>query len=117
MKRQSFLFILLGLYAFHLYLKISHIAVPTWASSYVADLLCMPIFLSLSTTILAKTQQNPHFRLSVAMLVFATCYVSLLFELLLPYYFPQRFTSDIFDVLAYVLGVFVFVVFGRRSCV
>lgn len=102
------LLILLALYNIHLVLKFSHIPVPIALSSYFADLLCMPILLSIATIFIAKTQQNPSFKLSLNMILFATLYVSLVFEYILPMFKPNRFTSDWGDVFCYGLGASFF---------
>lgn len=96
-----------ALYAFHLICKFKNISVPFWFSSYFADFLCIPLLLSYTLFLIRKIKKLPEFVLSWQMIVFATVYVSVVFEIVLPHY-STKFTGDLVDVVMYVLGGSIF---------
>lgn len=83
-------------------------ALPTWASSWLADALAMPIILTLALVVQRGLRRRPTFVLPDAWLLAAWLYVSLWFELLAPWLRPTRYTADWLDVLAYALGTLAF---------
>ncbi len=107
--RKPVFIVFLVLYLIHLYLKFAHIQVPVFFSSYGADLLCMPIVLSLTQNFVQKIHLNNHFQLTFGMLFVVFLLFSISFEVILPYW-SSRYTSDVYDVLCYAVGVCFFVV-------
>jgi hypothetical protein len=107
MKAKSYIIIATALYAIHLLCKFNNISVPVWFSSYFADFLCMPLLLSYTLILIRKIKKLPEFVLSWQMIVFATVYVSVVFEVVLPY-FSLRFRGDWVDVGMYILGGIVY---------
>lgn len=83
-----------------------HYTLPPLVSSYLADLLCMPLLLSL-TLAAHRWLINRQGTLPVTWLVGAWAYVSVWFEGLLPLWSP-RAIADPLDVLAYALGTWAF---------
>ena len=75
--------------------------------THLDDLLCLPVVLTL---ILASERlyfQNPYFVLPRAYTISAVLLFSLVFELLLPV-LHVKYTSDIWDVIAYGVGALLF---------
>ena len=90
-----------------LIVKQTNIAIPKIVSAYLADLLCLPILLTLTLVSLRLFFQNDSFILSRTKIFVAFLYVSLLFELFLPY-FSSAYTADPFDVVAYAIGSVIY---------
>jgi hypothetical protein len=87
--------------------KYNFISAPQWFVNYLADVLCMPVILTICLKFIRFIKRWPFFYLSKFQLLFAWAYTSAVFELILPYY-RQKFTSDWWDVLAYGIGTVVF---------
>jgi len=83
-----------------------HQPLPTLVSSYLGDLLCLPLLLSLALAA-HRGLIDRRGTLPVAWLVGAWASVSVWFEGLLPLWSP-RAVGDPFDVLAYGLGAWLF---------
>jgi hypothetical protein len=92
-----------------------HQVLPTLASAYLADLLCMPLLLSL-TLAAHRWLINQRGTLPVTWLVGAWAYVSVWFEGLLSLWSP-RAVADPLDVLAYALGTWAFYYWLNRPMV
>lgn len=76
--------------------------------SYLDDLLCFPIVLTI--VILAHRNLRPNNReyvLPVSHIILSVFLFSLLFEVVLPKV-HSKFTGDVFDILAYIVGAFFF---------
>lgn len=101
------LFILASLlFLLNQFLESRQIFLP-YIHAYLDDLLCFPIVLTLTLSLLRKIYQNPHFRFTTMQIVFAVAYFSLVFEVILPY-FSANYKGDVWDVVAYSLGAKVF---------
>lgn len=98
---------MLFIYGIHLVIRFSEYSSPLWLNSYLADLLCMPILLSLSLLSLRYLKRLPHFLFKPVHVLFALLYVSLVFEWLLPSY-SSSYTADPLDLLMYGLGAGLF---------
>ncbi len=107
MYKHPIIIIFALLYALHLWLKFSGLEVPLWMSNYLADFLCMPLVLAGAHFLICKIQRRATFHFSIAMVLFAVVYFSVVFEWLLPQ-FSTRFTSDPLDALMYALGALFF---------
>ncbi|KAA3439488.1 hypothetical protein [Rufibacter hautae] len=79
---------------------------PFWLRSYLDDLLCLPLLLTV-TLFLMRMLYGPQVRFTKYHIGFVVAYVSLVFELLLPRYM-ERYTSDLLDVVLYALGGWFF---------
>ncbi len=107
MKKFLFLFILALAYLISLFAKFGHITAPLWISSYLADLICLPLMLSFCLLIIRWVKKRPDFYLNGWMIFFVFIYVLLVFELILPLSSP-RYTADPTDAIAYACGGFVY---------
>lgn len=110
---KIFLAILLVIYGVQLTCKFAHLVVPRWFSSYLADLLCMPVLLILTTISIRWIKGWVTFLLSGKMILFTLIYLSLVFELLLPQ-LSARYTADPFDLVAYGVGALLFYLLQSR---
>lgn len=79
---------------------------PDWASSYLDDLLCLPLVLSLILLIRRRVVRG-HDVLPIGHSLFALVVFSLYFEILLPL-LSDRYTADPWDVVMYLAGWFIF---------
>lgn len=113
MRRYSFVWLLLALYVVHLVLKFGRVPVPPFFSHYFADLLCMPLLLSVAVLFMRWVRADADVYLSGVMILIATLYVSLVFECVLPLFF-QRYTADVWDVVMYGVGGGLFYVFQKQ---
>jgi hypothetical protein len=107
MKKYRFFITISCIYVVLIVVKYFQIPVNQYVSSYFADLLCLPILLSLATFFLQKVRLDEHFQLTIKMIFFVWLYVSIVFEVILPH-FSTRYTADIWDVVAYSIGGIVF---------
>lgn len=105
---KHYIFWLFGLvYLWTLYLKFFDPS-DSLLNHYLADLVCIPIVLYLSVSILRIFKRDATFELSKLMVLFAVIYFSFLFELVLPF-ISNKYTSDWFDVLCYFIGGGIYV--------
>ncbi|MDQ3192323.1 MAG: magnesium citrate secondary transporter [Bacteroidota bacterium] len=81
--------------------------------AYLDDFLCMPVVLTLTLYILQMILKEERFRLSKYQVIFAIIYFSVMFELVLPA-FSSKYTSDVMDIAAYLIGAFVFYKYINR---
>lgn len=94
-----------GIYAaYQLATRAGHWVPPDWAGRWLADLLCMPVVLTVALAAQRGGRRRPTFTLPDAWLVLAWAFVSVWFEVLAPRWVPARYTADWFDVVAYGLG-------------
>lgn len=75
--------------------------------TYLDDLLCMPVVLTLSLYILQLLLKNEQFRLTKFQVIIAVVYFAVMFELILPA-FSIKYTSDVLDIAVYGIGAFIF---------
>jgi len=89
---------------------------PWYLSSYLGDFLCLPVLLGLSLFFLRVIKQNNSLFLSKMMIFVSFLYVSLLFEVFLPY-FSVKYTADKLDVIAYASGglIYYFVINHNKT--
>jgi hypothetical protein len=81
---------------------------PHWASSWLADALCMPVVLTLALAVQRWMRRKPTFVLPGLWVLLAWAAVSIWFEVVAPQLLPHRYTADWLDVLAYGVGSLVF---------
>lgn len=115
MTRRGFqILISLGLlYLVYLILKFSRAPMPSWISSYLADLLCMPLLLMLTLILLRYIKRMPYLLLTWPHVIFSFVYVSLIFEGYLPR-ISSNYTADLLDVLLYAFGTSVYMILQPR---
>jgi len=110
LRRYPWVIGMLGCYGFHLILKFGHIPVPIFLSHYFADLLCMPLLLSVAVIGMRWVKSLPNLTLNLLMVVCAVLAVGFVFE----YWLPQisnRYTADGLDLWMYGVGGGLFWVF------
>ena len=88
----------------------------TWpfVHHYLDDLLAIPVILTLAVAVQRQwIYRNPQYVLSKIQVIFAVLYLSIWFEGVLPV-LSDKYTRDIWDILAYIIGAFVFYWFINR---
>jgi len=86
-----------------------HCPLPTVITSYLADILALPLILSGALRLMQHAYFKwPGFTLPATWVISTWVGLSIWFELLLPYLQPQATTADDVDVLAYALGGLIF---------
>jgi hypothetical protein len=117
-QKKFLLFAFTLIYLLHLGLKFSifrlDFQLPIWMSSHLADLICMPIFLSFCLFLIQKIIKKPDFSFSWQQIGFQFLYFSIVFEYFLPK-IAERYTADIYDVLMYALGSLFFYFFLNKN--
>lgn len=83
--------------------KKNDIILPYFFRCYFADLLAIPLTLSVTTFIMRKYTANPDFCLSIPKIIVACLYFSILFEWILPHQ-SNAYTRDLIDVFCYFIG-------------
>ncbi len=101
------------LYILQVLAKFNHISLPLWYVNYAADLVCLPLILSITLVLIRKIKRWPYFYLTNGMLLVALSYTSILFEWILPRYFT-KYTADIVDVFMYTIGLIIFYFVQQR---
>lgn len=93
----------------------AHRPLPPLVSSYLADVLALPLLLTLALAFMRHVYfRQPGFVLPAAWVISTWAAVSVWFELLLPWWRPGTATADPFDALAYAAGGFLFGHFLNR---
>lgn len=100
-------------YVVSLVLKQLHIQVHWLFSSYFADLLSLPILLTMSVHFIRQVQHKDDFLLDWPKVLFVWAYQSIVFEYFLPLKF-SKFTSDPYDLVAYALGAVLFLIYQKK---
>jgi hypothetical protein len=82
--------------------------------SYLDDLLCAGIVLGTALFVQQQlTFKHPEYTLPIKNLVFFVVWYSFLFEVLFPS-MDKRHHADPWDILAYVIGTWLFATFGNK---
>ena len=76
---------------------------PQLIQNYLGDLLAIPITATLALCLLKFVHQQKNYILAKWQITYIVIVFCIAFELLLPL-FMTRYTADIFDALAYLLG-------------
>lgn len=112
--KYGLFFVLSALYVFSYWSKhIGHI-LPKELANYLGDFLCVPLVAGTTQFVVARMRGKRDFKLNTAMLVFLVVELSVVFEWLAPR-LSSRFTSDVWDVLCYVLGALAFVFWQKKQ--
>jgi len=74
---------------------------------YFSDFLALPLMLGVILLAMKAYTKDPTYQLSVAKVVVAFLYISIVFEWILPLY-REHFHSDVWDVVAYGMGALLF---------
>lgn len=87
----------------------------SFISDYAADLLCMPLALSVIHFIMVKFGTiKPQFEFTPAMIAYSVLMFGLAFEWFLPMK-SANFTADPLDFVAYILGGFAYFIFRKNQ--
>jgi hypothetical protein len=113
LRRYPLVVGLLVCYGFHLILKFGRIPVPIFLSHHFADLLCMPLLLSVVVIGMRWVKSIPSLTLNLWMVVCAVLAVGFVFEYWLPQ-ISQRYTADGLDLWMYGVGGGLFWVFQTK---
>jgi hypothetical protein len=84
--------------------------------SYLDDLLCLPLTLTIALFIQQKITGSPTYLLSKNKIIFVWLFYSLYFEAWLPKVY-SRYTADFLDVLVYGAGAFIFYIYLNKPLV
>lgn len=101
------------LYALQILAKFNHIFLPSWYVNYAADVVCLPLILTVTLVLIRKIKRWSYFYLTNGMLLVALSYTTILFEWILPHYFT-KYTADIVDVFMYLVGLIIFYFLQQR---
>jgi|SRR5690554_979618 len=89
------------------------VQIPSLVNNYLNDLLSMILVLKICEICIRKT-----FKVNIVdqlkYLIFIWLYFSFLFEYVLPQ-IHERYTADIYDILAYFLGLIIFILIERND--
>ncbi len=80
---------------------------PKFFSSYLNDLLCLPIVLSICLFVIRFFSKDEQIKISLFSAFSLAAFYSIYFEIYLPDV-TERYTSDVVDVLLYFTGAFLF---------
>lgn len=83
------------------------IPLPSWATGYVNDFLCMPLVLFFCLKTLHLLKKDSCLKLPLFIIIALTSFYALYFELYLPKVNP-RYTADMWDVVMYFSGGLLF---------
>ncbi len=76
----------------------------------------MPVILTLCLVGVRIIKRLPVFELTLKMVFKMTLFYAVLFEWMLPHYYPNTYTADFFDVIAYAMGGLSYIlVFPQRK--
>ncbi|SOC80967.1 hypothetical protein SAMN06296241_2532 [Salinimicrobium sediminis] len=113
--KKSYLFSILccSLFLVNLFL-LKFFFLPEFFSSYLNDLLCMPVVLGICLFLIRKFSRKEQLKISLFSAFSLAAFYSLYFELYLPEV-TQRYTADVVDVLLYFTGAFAFWLVQRKD--
>lgn len=108
MRNISLLFyICFGIFLLNLLLLNSSLPLPTFFSSYLNDLLCMPVVLCVCLFLIRKISNRKNLKISLFSALSLAVLYSIYFEIYLPNV-TERYTADVVDVLLYFTGALLF---------
>lgn len=108
-----FSFVCFSLFLLNL-LLLKFFQMPDFFSSYLNDLLCMPVVLGICLFVIRKFSKNEQLRISLFSAFSLAALYSVYFEVYLPEV-NQRYTADLVDVLLYFSGALIFYLIQRKS--
>lgn len=108
MKKITLLFsVSFAIFLLNLLLLKLDLQLPTFFSSYLNDLLCMPVVLSVCLFIIRKINKRKNLKISLFSAFSLAALYSVYFEIYLPEV-TTRYTADVVDVILYFTGAFIF---------
>lgn len=109
---EKYLLLLFFIYLILFALKKSGVYIPL-VSDYLADLIALPFSLGVAN-VLMKKLSTKKFEIGILPMIVAVIYFSLVFEVWMPQVSPL-YTADVWDVVCYLIGGIVFLIFNRKS--
>lgn len=88
--------------------------VPPILNNYLADLLCMPIVLSICLFCVQAIKKDRNLKLPAFSIFSLFILYSIYFEVILPP-LHERYTADYIDVIIYFLGSLIFYFLQKKS--
>jgi len=84
-----------------------------WVNDYFTDLITIPMYCYLVQYLMNKIL-GFHWKPNLEFIISSTVYLSILFEIVCPL-ISNKFTGDIFDVLAYFFGGMGYFIFQNKT--
>lgn len=103
--------ILFILSTFVYYLQTINYSLPEIINNYFNDTVSLILLLKICHIVL-KLIKGADFKLSPSHIIFIWLYFSFLFEGILPLFY-ERYTADLYDIGAYLLGVLIYIIIER----
>lgn len=88
-------------------LLLQNFQMPQFFSSYLNDLLCLPVVLGICLLLIRRFSKNKQLKISLFSCLSLAALYSIYFEIYLPKV-TQRYTADPVDALLYFIGAIVF---------
>lgn len=111
-NKKKLLILVWIVYVLFLISKRNGIVYPTLIQNYFSDLLALPLTLGTALWVLRIYTRDSTYKLNWSKILVAVIYFSIVFE----WYLPQKnsvYISDIWDIVAYFTGGFVFYFFQK----
>jgi hypothetical protein len=80
---------------------------------HLDDFLAPVIILFFTERLMSLIYKRPFISLPYSWIIFTAFYISFFFEIILPYYYPERFTDDPKDIAAYFGGALFYTLFMK----
>jgi hypothetical protein len=84
-----------------------------WLRSYLDDILVLLVILPVIEVLMRLVTRNRFFKLDLPMVITAFLMLVVIFEWMLPN-LSNRYTSDLWDVLCYAIGMFVYLLCNNK---
>lgn len=92
----------------------SRLQLPEFFTSYLNDLLCLPVVLGICLLVIRKFSKNKQLQISLFSVFSLAALYSVYFEIYLPEV-TERYTADVFDVFLYFVGALLFYLFQKPN--
>lgn len=106
-KPPTYIFLFAGLFIINKCLEILEVKTVEIISSYLDDLLFLPIALWFTRTVI-RIFKSEEFNFKIGHYLFIWTYISIMFEFIIPKWKPY-FVSDPMDILVYAFGTLLFI--------
>lgn len=107
--KRSYIFSLIcfGIFLLNLGFQYLQVSLPVFFTSWLNDLLCLPVVLGICSFCINSYSKNKPVRISLFSALSLAVLYSIYFEVYLPK-ITERYTADIIDVLLYFTGAVLF---------
>lgn len=110
-KPPTYILLFLGLFIVNKCLEIFEVKTVEIISSYLDDLLFLPITLWFTRTVI-RIFKSEEFNFKIGHYVFIWAYISVMFEFIIPKW-KLYFVSDPIDIFVYALGTLLFIILEK----